>query len=123
MKEIKYGVREIATKKIVLTEMKEKNAVQICGKLNRRHNAEKFEIVKIITTVEIEEVAQKGENKMTSTKRKLNGLTVGELKELLKDIDNTIEISVWSDVAASKIELEIIKYNNIETDVDINIEM
>ena len=60
---------------------------------------------------------------MTSTKRKLNGLTVGELKELLKDIDNTIEISVWSDVAASKIELEIIKYNNIETDVDINIEM
>ena len=57
MKEIKYGVREIATKKIVLTEMKEKNAVQICGKLNRRHNAEKFEIVKIITTVEIEEVA------------------------------------------------------------------
>ena len=57
MKEIKFGVREIATKKIVLTEMEERKAIQFCGRLNRKHNAEKYEIVKIITTVEIEEVA------------------------------------------------------------------
>ena len=60
---------------------------------------------------------------MTNIKRKLNGLTVGELKELLKDIEDTTEISVWSDFAASKIELEIIKYDFGEIDVDINIEI
>ena len=58
MKEIRYGIREIATKKIVMRYFEEKDAVQFCGKLNRRYNAEKFEIVKIITTVEIEEGAQ-----------------------------------------------------------------
>ena len=57
MKEIKYGVREIATKKIVMRYFHENDAVQFCGRLNRRYNAEKFEIVKIVTTVEIEEIA------------------------------------------------------------------
>ena len=58
MKEIRYGIREIATKKIVLTYHTERDAVQFCGRLNRKANDEKFEIVKIVTTIEIEEVAQ-----------------------------------------------------------------
>ena len=57
MKEIRYGIREIATKKIVLTYHTERDAVQFCGRLNRKANDEKFEIVKIVTTIEIEEVA------------------------------------------------------------------
>ena len=59
---------------------------------------------------------------MTSVKRKLYGLTVGELKELLKEVDNKTEIAVWAEIPLQKAELEIVKYDNDEIDVDINIE-
>ena len=59
---------------------------------------------------------------MVSTKRKLYGLTVGELKELLKKVDNKTEIAVWAEIPLQKAELEIVKYDNGEIDVDINIE-
>ena len=44
---------------------------------------------------------------MTSVKRKLYGLTVGELKELLKEVDDKTEIAVWAEIPLQKAELEI----------------
>ena len=59
---------------------------------------------------------------MTTTTRKLNGLTIRELKELIKDIDEDTEISVWSDIPLQKLNIEIVKYDFGDIDVDINIE-
>ena len=59
---------------------------------------------------------------MTTITRKLNGLTIKELKELIKDIDDNTEISVWSEIPLQKLNLEIVKYDFGEIDVDINVE-
>ena len=59
---------------------------------------------------------------MTTTKRKLNGLTIRELKELIKDINEDTEISVWSEIPLQKLDIEIVKYDFGEIDVDINVE-
>lgn len=59
---------------------------------------------------------------MTTITRKLNGLTIRELKELIKDIDESTEISVWSEIPLQKLNIEIVKYDFGETDVDINVE-
>ena len=59
---------------------------------------------------------------MTTIKRKLNGLTIRELKELIKDIDEDTEISVWSEIPLQKLNIEIVKYDFGEIDVDINVE-
>ena len=57
MKEIRYAVREIKTKKILFKYYTERDAVQFCGRLNRKFNEERCEVVKIITTVEVEKLA------------------------------------------------------------------
>lgn len=59
---------------------------------------------------------------MTTIKRKLNGLTIKELKELIKDVNEDTEISVWSEIALQKCEIEIVTYEFGEIDVDINVE-
>ena len=59
---------------------------------------------------------------MTTVKRKLNGLTIRELKELIKDIDENTEISVWSEIPLQKLDIEIVKYDFGDIDVDINVE-
>ena len=59
---------------------------------------------------------------MTTIKRKLNGLTIRELKELIKDVDEDIEISVWSEIPLQKLDIEIVKYDFGDIDVDINVE-
>ena len=59
---------------------------------------------------------------MNTTTRKLNGLTVKELKILLKDVDDNTEISVWSEIPLQKLNIEIVKYDFGEIDVDINVE-
>ena len=59
---------------------------------------------------------------MTTIKRKLNGLTIRELKELIKDIDEDTEISVWSEIPLQKLDIEIVRYDFGDIDVDINVE-
>ena len=59
---------------------------------------------------------------MTTITRKLNGLTIKELKELIKDIDENTEISVWSEIPLQKLNIEIVKYDFGDIDVDINVE-
>jgi hypothetical protein len=59
---------------------------------------------------------------MTTITRKLNGLTIKELKELIKDIDEDTEISVWSEIPLQKLNIEIVKYDFGDIDVDINVE-
>ena len=59
---------------------------------------------------------------MTTTTRKLNGLTIRKLKELIKDIDEDTEISVWSEIPLQKLDIEIVKYDFGDIDVDINVE-
>ncbi|MBQ2175972.1 MAG: hypothetical protein II453_13200 [Alphaproteobacteria bacterium] len=59
---------------------------------------------------------------MTTITRKLNGLTIRELKELIKDINEDTEISVWSEIPLQKLDIEIVKYDFGDIDVDINVE-
>ena len=59
---------------------------------------------------------------MTTITRKLNGLTIRELKELIKDIDEDTEILVWSEIPLQKLNIEIVKYDFGDIDVDINVE-
>ena len=59
---------------------------------------------------------------MITIKRKLNGLTIKELKELIKDVDEDTEISVWSEIPLQKLDIEIVKYDFGDIDVDINVE-
>ena len=59
---------------------------------------------------------------MTTTTRKLNGLTIRELKELIKDIDEDTEISVWSEIPLQRLNIEIVRYDFGDIDVDINVE-
>ena len=59
---------------------------------------------------------------MTTTTRKLNGLTIKELKELIKDIDEDTEISVWSEIPLQRLNIEIVRYDFGDIDVDINVE-
>lgn len=64
---------------------------------------------------------------MTTITKKLYGMTVGELKELLKDIDDSIEIE-WDEIGRGSgietVELEIDTYDypDIDPIVCFNIE-
>lgn len=64
---------------------------------------------------------------MTTITKKLFGMTVGELKELLKDIDDSIEIE-WDEIGRGSgietVELEIDTYDypDIDPIVCFNIE-
>jgi ribosomal protein L7/L12 len=64
----------------------------------------------------------KGDKTMITITKKLNGLTIRELKELIKDVDENTEISVWSEIPLQKLNIEIVKYDFGEIDVDINVE-
>jgi len=58
---------------------------------------------------------------MTITKN-LNGITVKELIDILKDVPAETEINVWSPDVSS-IEIQVSVYDALETaDVDIDIE-
>lgn len=63
---------------------------------------------------------------MTTITKKLYGMTVGELKELLKNIDNSVEIE-WDEVGRGSgietVELEIITYDypDIDPTICVNI--
>ena len=59
---------------------------------------------------------------MTIITKKLNGLTIKELKELIKDINDNTEISVWSEIPLQKLNIEIVKYDFGDIDIDINVE-
>ena len=60
---------------------------------------------------------------MKTIKKNLNYITVGELKELIKDFDDSTEIAVWDNLGlVDKIEIEINEYENLENTIDINIE-
>lgn len=62
---------------------------------------------------------------METIKTKLGGLTIGTLKKIISDIPDECEISVW-DVGrtgfVNNCELEIIKYEILKPDININIE-
>lgn len=60
---------------------------------------------------------------MKTIKKNLNYITVGELKELIKDFDDSTEIAVWDNLGlVDKIEIEVNEYENLENTIDINIE-
>lgn len=59
---------------------------------------------------------------MTETTTKLNGLTVRELKELLKEIPDDTEITVWNVGNTGCLEgcdIEVIRYDTIPPEVNI----
>ena len=76
----------------------------------------------VIDRVQYNHREEKGERKMITTTKKLNGLTIRELKELIRDVDENTEISVWSEIPLQKLNIEIVKYDFGEIDVDINVE-
>lgn len=61
---------------------------------------------------------------MTELKTNLNGLTVGMLKKIISDIPDDCEITV-RDIGETGFidgtELEIITYEHLETEININI--
>ena len=62
---------------------------------------------------------------MNEIRTNLNGLTVGKLKEIIRDVSDDAEIYVWNVGITGFVkssELEIVTYDNNETDVSINIE-
>lgn len=55
-------------------------------------------------------------------KKDLRNITVGELKELLKGIDDSVEIDVWDNLGlVETLEIEVLEWEH-ETTVDINID-
>ena len=57
-----------------------------------------------------------------TTIRDLNGITVGELKAILENIPNEIEVCIWGP-SVDYAEIEVNNFENKEFDVFINIEM
>lgn len=61
---------------------------------------------------------------MSEIKIRLNGISVGVLKKLISDIPDECEIMVWDLGDTGYVdgcELEIITYENLEPDININI--
>ena len=56
-----------------------------------------------------------------TTIRDLNGITVGELKTILENIPNDIEVCIWGP-NVDYAEIEVNAFENKEFDVFINIE-
>ena len=56
-----------------------------------------------------------------TTIRDLNGITVGELKTILENIPNDIEVCIWGPNVDSA-EIEVNTFEDKEFDVFINIE-
>ena len=53
---------------------------------------------------------------------KLNGMTVGRLKEIISNVDDNVEINIWDNSGlVTNIEIEITEFFE-ETIVDINID-
>ena len=61
---------------------------------------------------------------MTTITREIYGMTVGELKELLKDIDDSVQIQ-WDDIGGAvwTVELEIDTYEHSKPIVCFNIDV
>ena len=61
---------------------------------------------------------------MSEFRTNLNGMTVGMLKKIISEIPDDCEITVW-DIGdtgfVDKTELEILTYENLETDININV--
>ena len=61
---------------------------------------------------------------MSEFRTNLNGLTVGMLKKIISEIPDDCEITVW-DIGdtgfVDKTELEILIYEHLETDININV--
>ena len=58
-----------------------------------------------------------------TTTKSLRGLTVGELKELLKDVDDAIEIDVWDELGLlTTTEIEVVEYEYRTIDVNITLD-
>ena len=61
---------------------------------------------------------------MKEFRTNLNGMTVGMLKKIISEIPDDCEINVW-DIGdtgfVDKTELEILIYENLETDININV--
>lgn len=53
--------------------------------------------------------------------RDLNGITIGELKTILENIPNDIEVCIWGP-SVDYAEIEVNAFENKEFDVFINIE-
>ena len=52
----------------------------------------------------------------------LNGMTIGRLKEIISNIDDSVEIGIWDHLGlVTSIEIEVMIFSE-ETDVDINID-
>lgn len=53
---------------------------------------------------------------------KLNGMTIGRLKEIISNIDDNVEINIWDNSGlVTNIEIEVTEFLE-ETIVDINID-
>lgn len=53
---------------------------------------------------------------------KLNGMTIGRLKEIISNIDDNVEINIWDNLGlVTNIEIEVTEFLE-ETIVDINID-
>ena len=61
---------------------------------------------------------------MSEFRTNLNGLTVAMLKKIISEIPDDCEITVW-DIGETgfvdKTELEIVTYEHLETDININV--
>ena len=61
---------------------------------------------------------------MKEFKINLNGLNIGKLKQIISDIPDDCEITVWDDGDTGfvdGIELEIVTYESLEPDISINV--
>ena len=65
--------------------------------------------------------SEKERGKKMTTIKELNGLTVGELKTILEQVPDKVEICVWSP-NVDWVELEVNIYTEEESDVFVNIE-
>jgi len=66
-------------------------------------------------------ILEKERGKTMTIIKELNGLTVGELKTILEQVPDEVEICVWSP-NVDWVELEVNIYTEEESDVFINIE-
>jgi len=60
---------------------------------------------------------------MTAITEKLNGMTIGRLKEIISNIDDNVEIDIWDSLGlVTNIEIEVTRMLLGATDVCINID-
>ena len=77
----------------------------------------------ILTVVKKEAKKERTKTMTKTTTKSLRGLTIGELKELLKDVDDAIEIDVWDELGLlTTTEIEVVEYDHGTTDVNITLD-